>query len=73
MERARCRGCIEPGWQGLRSGYNGQRYHERTIAPGELEMIPCVADMKKPTKIMSANTGLFTCQICDHEYEDPRK
>jgi len=85
---ARCRGCAEGyPWQGL--VFNGKdRYHERVIAPGETEVIPCVADMKKPkkvsswrtcpncgsraTKILSANTGLFTCQICDHTYEAPK-
>lgn len=88
MANAVCRGCVERGWQGLRLGETGQRYHERTTAPGELEMIPCVADMKKPkkvstwrtcpncgskaTKIMSVNTGLFTCQICDHSYDAPK-
>lgn len=87
MENAKCRGCTERGWLGLREGVNGPRYHERTTAPGESEIIACVADLKKPkkvttwrtcpncgsraTKILSANTGLFTCQICDHTYEAP--
>jgi hypothetical protein len=87
MANARCRGCVEPGWQGLRFGDGPERFHERTTAPGEREVISCVADMKKPkrvstwrtcpncgskaTKIMSANTGQFTCQICDHKYYEP--
>jgi ribosomal protein L37AE/L43A len=25
----------------------------------------------KATKILSANTGMFTCQICDHTYDAP--
>lgn len=88
MANAVCRGCTEPGWLGLRDGVDGPRYHERTTAPGKREIISCVADMKKPkkvstwrtcpncgskaTKIMSANTGMFTCQICDHTYEAPK-
>lgn len=91
MANATCRGCTEHGWLGLREGVKGPRYHERSVAGpdggGQLEIIPCVAHLKKPkkvttwrtcpncgsraTKIMSANTGKFTCQICNHSYYDP--
>lgn len=40
-EEPSCRGCDEPGWQGLIDGSTGKRYHERTVAPGFVEMIPC--------------------------------
>ena len=55
MANATCRGCTEQGWLGLRDGVDGPRYHERSVAGpdggGQLEMIPCVAHLKKPKKV----------------------
>jgi len=41
-----CQGCTGYPWLGLVDG-KGNRYHERTIAPGEREVIRCTAKTKK--------------------------